>query len=100
MHRVLRKGGLCYLNFISVDDKSYDEGEANNLKEVITKEGAEQYLHSFYEDYEPDKYFNDFEIVYKEKINIQIGRYYNTGCTCILDYIVKKNRENLKKKKI
>ena len=91
MHRVLKKGGLCYLNFLSVDDKWYKEGEEINPGEIATKEGDEEYLHSYYEDSEPDSYFNDFEILYKEKAHILIGRYYDTGRSCILEYIAKKN---------
>jgi ubiquinone/menaquinone biosynthesis C-methylase UbiE len=91
MHRVLKKGGLCYLNFLSVDDKWYKEGEEINPGEIVTKEGDEEYLHSYYEDSEPDSYFNDFEILYNEKAHILIGRYYDTGLSCILEYIAKKN---------
>ncbi|MBY8992808.1 MAG: class I SAM-dependent methyltransferase [Candidatus Lokiarchaeota archaeon] len=90
MHRVLKKGGLCYLNFLSVDDKWSKEGEEINPGEIITKEDDEEYLHSYYEDDEPDSYFDEFEIIYKEKIHIHIGRYYNTGRSCILEYITRK----------
>ena len=92
MCRVLKKGGLCYLNFLSVDDKWYKEGEERNPGEIVTKEDGAEYLHSYYEDNEPDRYFNEFEILYKEKIHIHIGRYYNTGRSCILEYIAKKKQ--------
>ena len=90
MYRVLKKGGLCYLNFLSVDDKWSKEGEELKPGEIVTKEGNEEYLHSYYEDNEPDGYFKNFEIIYKEKKLIHIGRYYNTGRTCILEYIARK----------
>ena len=90
MHRVLKNGGLCYLNFLSVDDKWFEEGEEVNPGEVVTKEGEEEYLHSYYKDDEPDSYFNQFEIIYKEKKHIKIGRYYNTARSCILEYIARK----------
>ncbi len=75
MYRVLKKGGLCYINFLSKDDYHYDD---------------EDDFHSYYDDDEPDKYFNHFIIIYKEKRQILKGNYFNTGRTCILDYIVKK----------
>jgi SAM-dependent methyltransferase len=90
MHRVLKKGGLCYLNLLSVDDKWYKEGEEINPGEVITREGDEEYFHSYHEDNGPDSYFDEFEIIYKEKIHIPIGKYYNTERTCILEYITRK----------
>ncbi len=88
--RVLKKGGLCYLNFLSIDDRWFEEGEELNSGEIIRKEGEDVFLHSYYEDDEPDNYFDDFEIIYKEKIQILKGRYFNTERTCIIEYIVKK----------
>lgn len=88
--RVLKKGGLYYVNFLSIDDIWFGEGEEKNPGEMITKEGDEVYLHSYYKDDEPDNYFANFEIIFKEKTHILKGRYFNTGRTCILEYIVKK----------
>ncbi|MFX1281551.1 MAG: class I SAM-dependent methyltransferase [Promethearchaeota archaeon] len=91
MHRVLKKNGLCYLNFLSVDDKWSKEGDEINPGELITKEGDKEYFHSYYDDDEPDIYFKEnFEIIYKEKTQIKIGRYFNTGRSCILEYIARK----------
>jgi len=90
MHRVLMKGGLCFLNFLSKDDKWFDKKKETNPGELISKEGNEEFLHSYYDDDEPDDYFKKFEILYKEKRIILKGKYFNTGRTCVLDYIVKK----------
>ena len=90
IYRVLMKGGLCYLNFLSKDDIWFDEKKQTRPGEVITKEGDEEYLHSYYDDNEADAFFDDFEILYKEKKQIFKGNYFNTGRTCVLDYIVKK----------
>jgi ubiquinone/menaquinone biosynthesis C-methylase UbiE len=92
MYRVLKNAGLCYLNFLSLDDKWSKEGEEINPGEIITKEDDKVWLHSYYKDDEPDAYFSKFEIIYKEKKYIKVGRYYNTGRTCILEYIVKKKK--------
>jgi ubiquinone/menaquinone biosynthesis C-methylase UbiE len=90
MYRVLKKGGLCYINFLSKDDTHYNSGMEENSDEIIIREDNEHYIHSYYDDNEPDKYFDDFEIIYKEKRLILKGNYFTTGRTCIIDYIVKK----------
>ncbi len=90
MYRVLKKGGICYINFLSKDDYHYGNGIEQNPGEIITIEGNEKLLHSFYDDDEPDKYLKDFQIIYKEKRHVLEGNYFTTGRTCIIDYIVKK----------
>ena len=90
MHRVLMKGGLCYLNFLSKNDVNFDKKRESNPGENINFHENQEYIHSYYEDDEPDDYFKNFEIIYKEKRHILNGKYYNTGRTCILDYILKK----------
>ncbi len=67
IERVLKRNGLCFVNFVSVDD----EGPAD----------------SFFEDNEPDKYFNNFEIIHKEKRIILIGKKEKQA---YIDYIAKK----------
>ncbi len=90
IYRVLMKGGLCYLNFLSKDDVNFNEKEETKPGEIIHIHGNEEFIHSYYEDEEPDEYFNKFHIIYKEKRRILKGKYFTTGRTCILDYIVKK----------
>ena len=90
IHRVLMKGGLCYLNFLSKDDVHFDEKRDSNQGEIISFHENQEEVHSYYEDEEPDDYFKNFEIIYKEKRHILNGKYFNTGRTCILDYILKK----------
>jgi len=90
IQRVLMKGGLCYLNFLSKDDVNFDEKGESNPGEIISFHENQEYIHSYYEDNEPDDYIKNFEIIYKEKRHILNGKYYNTGRTCILDYILKK----------
>ncbi len=90
INRVLMDGGLCYLNFLSKDDKNFDEKEETKPGEVIHKHRYEESVHTYYDDDEPDDYFHNFKIIYKEKRVILEGKYFNTGRTCVLDYIVKK----------
>ncbi|MHA2088363.1 MAG: class I SAM-dependent methyltransferase [Promethearchaeota archaeon] len=90
MYRVLMKGGLCYTNFLSKDDINYDKNEESNPGEVVSKHENFEFVHSYFEDEEPDDYFNNFKILYKEKRLVLKGKYFGTGRTCVLDYIVKK----------
>lgn len=90
IYRVLKKGGLCYVNFLSKDDEHYSKEAESASGEIVSKENNGEFLHSYFEDDEPDKYFTKFKIVYKEKRHILQGTYFGTGRTCILDYIGKK----------
>jgi SAM-dependent methyltransferase len=62
--RVLRSDGLCYVNFLSVDDAETWEPfcEKATVKDLLTSKGF-----AHFEDDEADVYFDAFEIVRKEK---------------------------------
>ncbi|UCF61403.1 MAG: class I SAM-dependent methyltransferase [Anaerolineaceae bacterium] len=62
--RVLKSNGLCYVNFLSVDDAESWEPfcETGPAKSLLKSEGF-----AHFEDYEADEYFEAFEIVRKEK---------------------------------
>jgi ubiquinone/menaquinone biosynthesis C-methylase UbiE len=73
MERVLTPAGLLFVNFNSVDDvyfgKGQEVGKGEFLQEYdwyldIVKKG---HVCSYYEDEEPDSYFDHFEIIRKEK---------------------------------
>lgn len=71
--RVLKPHGLCFVNFVSVDDCWYGRGHEVGKGEFIQEEewypgiAKEGHVCSYYEDEEPDKYFSDFEVIRKEK---------------------------------
>lgn len=90
IYRVLQKGGLCYINFLSKEDEKYLKNEGSSSGEIHTGHGDREELHSYFDDHEPDKYFDHFDIIYKAKIQHFKGKYHNTGRTCILDYISRK----------
>ena len=90
MERVLKKGGLCYINFLSVNDRYYDREKEKNPGEIFESEGENLILHSYYFDDEPDLYFKDTEIFYKEKRKIILRIDVPNYRTCYLDYIIKK----------
>ncbi|MFX0022092.1 MAG: class I SAM-dependent methyltransferase [Candidatus Hermodarchaeota archaeon] len=90
MERVLKKGGLCYINFLSVEDRYYEKEKEETPGEIFENEGESLILHSYYFDDEPDMYFKDTEIIYKEKRKILIRTDVPNYRTCYLDYITKK----------
>jgi SAM-dependent methyltransferase len=61
IERVLRPGGLCYVNFLSVDDP--DRGPFNERARRMFR--SERFSH--HEDDEADVYFARLEILRKEK---------------------------------
>ncbi|MFX0207076.1 MAG: class I SAM-dependent methyltransferase [Candidatus Hodarchaeota archaeon] len=91
IERVLRPNGLCFVNFISIDDKMYGAGREIRKGEFLL-EGKmwleEEVINSFFEDDEPDQYFTNFEIIHKEKRIIEIPR--KDWQIASIDYIVKK----------
>ena len=58
IQRVLKPNGLCFVNFLSVDDTK---------RNIFRKSFLGSAGFSYHEDDEPDKYFGNFEIVHKEK---------------------------------
>jgi ubiquinone/menaquinone biosynthesis C-methylase UbiE len=88
MFRVLKKGGLLFVNFLSVEDSLYKSGEEVNPGEFLQQEGDNKVIHSFYQDIEPDTYFKDFEIIAKEKMKFLLRK--SEYLPCFLNYIVKK----------
>jgi ubiquinone/menaquinone biosynthesis C-methylase UbiE len=67
MRRVLRKDGLCYVNFLSSDDDMYGEGDELAKGECWIDEGGEKILHSFLEEDELEDYLEGFEIQANDK---------------------------------
>ena len=65
MERVLKRGGLCFLGFMSLDIWPL-VGKEVNSGEFYFYEGRNPVVHSLYADFEPDTYFR-LDIVYKEK---------------------------------
>jgi ubiquinone/menaquinone biosynthesis C-methylase UbiE len=69
MIRVLKYGGLCFVNLFSIDSEFYGEGEEQNPGECIQFEGDEKIMHTFLTDEESDGLFQDLDvdILFKEK---------------------------------
>ena len=73
IERVLKSSGLCYVNFGSVDRPMPNIGQEIRKGEwrKVRDDGTEHFR-SYYEDNEPDAYFDSFEILRKEKRIIDI----------------------------
>jgi SAM-dependent methyltransferase len=88
--RVLKHDGLCYVNFLSEECSSYGNGTQISDGEFIQIEDAEEVLYSHYKDKEPEKYFDGFDIVYKEKRIVQKKIENEIITSGYLDYILMK----------
>lgn len=90
MERVLRPGGLIFVNFPSIDSTSYGGGEevAKNEFLQIEADGG-KITHCFYEDKEADSYFKNSEILSKRKWKLLINSGWSHGLSMI-EYTAKK----------
>ena len=90
MLRVLKSGGLLYVNFIwHREDMSY-LGEEREPGEFWSDIEGEDTLHTCHKDNEAESYFEDAKIVYKEKRELYYNlrdREFRDG---YIDYVVEK----------
>jgi SAM-dependent methyltransferase len=83
--RVLRSGGLCYVNFLTPEDCHYGAGEPRGPGEFLmgTTCGAE--MHSFFGAGEPDAFFRDLVVLRRET---QVGVHgAGTDLTSAMGYV-------------
>lgn len=90
MKRVLKKNGLLFVNFLTTSDFRCGEGIdiGNNQYEQI--EDDIPVIHSYFEECEAEKYFEDMGILYKENRVLERifeGKKIRQG---FVDYILKK----------
>ena len=81
IERVLKSRGLCFVNFISVDEP--DAGP-------FCKPFLGNQRFSKHEDSEPDRYFNNFEIIHKEKRITDKKSHTKRLVQAYIDYIAEK----------
>lgn len=87
MERVLKKGGLLFVNLLSVEDMGYGQGKELEKGEFCEVYDGEEVIHTYYEDTEGEKYFTGFDIIDKRKRIIERyieGRKYKQ---VFIDYI-------------
>ena len=89
IQRILKPEGLCFVNFLSVESDTYGVGEEIRSGEFLEHEAGEDRLHCYFKDGEADRYFDGFELLYKEK---RVREWLGGGKRRIrgyIDYIVK-----------
>ncbi|NEU04844.1 class I SAM-dependent methyltransferase [Clostridium senegalense] len=89
-HRVLKNGGLCYVNFLSEECDSFGKGEQVGEGQFIHIENDDITLYCHYKDNEIEKYFSKFEIIYKEMRVIQRAVDGEKYTSAYYDYILLK----------
>lgn len=88
--RVLKPGGLCLINFLSINDEDYGNGIMQGDGEFLQVERNEEVIHTYYDICEAEKHFNDMKILFKENRvleRIYDGKMIRQG---YVDYIVQK----------
>ncbi|WP_347460392.1 hypothetical protein [Clostridium sp. DMHC 10] len=88
--RVLKPGGLCLVNFLSINDEDYGKGEKVGDGEFFRIEDGEKILHAYYDINEAEEHFKDMKILFKENRileRIYEGQKIKQG---YIDYIVKR----------
>jgi len=88
--RVLKPGGYVFVNFLSMEDCSYGKGDKVGDDEFKQIEHGDEVIHTFYKDDEPDKYFENMDVFFKEKRKIFLKNNGNLHIQSYLEYIAKK----------
>lgn len=85
MERVLKPGGLCYVNFISVDDPDRRHFRKTTFTRLLRSNHF-----SYFEDDEGDTYFSNFVILRKEKKRVEKLHDGNLIKQAYIEYIARK----------
>lgn len=64
--RVLKPGGICFINFLTINDESFGRGEKVGKGEFLQVEDGEKVVHAYYDIEEAEEYFKDMKIIFKE----------------------------------
>lgn len=92
VRRVLKKGGLFYVNFMTFDDGYYGEGKELGKGEfvLLNDDGSERYR-LFLEDHlEAAEFFDGWEIILLENRHIRLPTLWKDYEASYIDCIVKK----------
>lgn len=90
MKRVLKPEGLLFVNFLTTKDHRCGTGVAMGENQYEQMDDYIPVIHSYFEEDEPEKYFNNMKILYKESRVLERifeGKKIRQG---FVDYIVKK----------
>jgi ubiquinone/menaquinone biosynthesis C-methylase UbiE len=93
MDRVLKPGGLCYVNFLSMEDDLYKEGKEQAKGEKVQIIEGEKVLHTFIEDDEVINFFpKNHSFLLKEKRIVQRPERWKEYTAVFIEVITKKER--------
>ncbi|MDC0558794.1 class I SAM-dependent methyltransferase [Candidatus Izimaplasma bacterium] len=92
MVRVLKPGGLMYVNIMSTKSDGMDEGEDIGNNEIKQEERGEIVIHSYHDENELDPFLESLNVeVYRKTIRSTKIPYNNTLFnSAYIDYILKK----------
>jgi len=93
INRVLKPGGICFVNFLTTKDFRAEMGEKIAEGEYLQKERGGLILHSYHEEDEPEKYFENhgLKVGYKEtRVRMVPAPNGGTVTLGLVDYIVEK----------
>lgn len=90
IERVLKSKGLCYMNFLSIEDDKFGHGQELGPGESLCKDEESSGLHSFYKEGEPDAYFRNFRILQTERRRTKRYKEMRESIWGELDYIAQK----------
>jgi len=90
MRRILKKDGLCFVNFMTTEDGMYGEGDELVKGECWLDEGGEKILHTFLDDDELLEFTAGFEIVSYDKRFMRRPKWWGDYQGCYFDLILQK----------
>ena len=90
MRRILVTGGLLFINFPTTRPKDEIDGKVIGKGEFGCVHGIKGHIHSYFEDDEPDAFFEGMEIVHKMKWKILKSEEFLDWISMI-EYIVRKS---------
>jgi ubiquinone/menaquinone biosynthesis C-methylase UbiE len=64
--RVLKPGGICFVNFLSINDQNFGYGEKSGEGEFFQEEDGQKVIHSYYDINEAEVHFKGMNILMKE----------------------------------
>ncbi len=75
MRRTVKKGGHCFMMFLLLDSVPLMGRDSGN-GELTSVFDGEEFVHSYFEESEPESYLDGFEIVGKEKRTVLFNSYW------------------------
>ena len=88
--RILRKDGLCFVSFCAAGEGIPEDIEPNKPGEYPGRDKAVDTIHSLYDGTEPDRFFTGFDLLYRERRQIENLGKPRKYAWAEIDYIARK----------